>query len=349
MTDALAIVLPFAVVSAPLLKVLAYSQKHNRPSQGWFVAMVAGSLALLSIIGLRYFHTFDFNITLLVPGLALFAAGVILRPLALAAEMGDLKLKWFYPVVLGLAIAFLTYVFPDGFYGYPEAYMVWIERFFVATSWVGFAALFARQDGLDGNVALMTVFIGFGLAMMAKGVALFAMILIGCSLGFMRFNHPPAKVTMGFTGSFWLGFILAGLAIMSLMPHPLSNADCLSLLTLMLYPLADSLQAGLATWRNKKPFDDNLWAGRLLGGGIQPVNLLIRCIFVHFLLFFLSILGYVAHQSLYTLLFGALLLALHHVNIKRLCEVKVKGPTAQKAKVGKASQGKTSKPRAKKK
>lgn len=70
-------------------------------------------------------------------------------------------------------------------------------------------------DGLAGGIAFMA-FGAIGYAAYAKGFEVNAYIcmgLMGATLGFLRYNIPPAKVFMGDTGSLFLGF---NIAVMSL-------------------------------------------------------------------------------------------------------------------------------------
>jgi len=73
-------------------------------------------------------------------------------------------------------------------------------------------------DGLDGLAAgivficLMGLFCKFLLLGMVLP-AFFAIALAGACLGFLRYNFPPAKIFMGDTGSMFLGFSVAALAI----------------------------------------------------------------------------------------------------------------------------------------
>ncbi len=75
------------------------------------------------------------------------------------------------------------------------------------------------SDGLDGlaagNSLLSLCFLAFlGLYIGELTIALLAFTVAGGLLGFLRFNTHPARVFMGDTGSQFLGFICASLAIM---------------------------------------------------------------------------------------------------------------------------------------
>ncbi|MBD3179058.1 MAG: hypothetical protein GF417_05385 [Candidatus Latescibacteria bacterium] len=75
-------------------------------------------------------------------------------------------------------------------------------------------------DGIDGLAAGVGVIGSLFLAFMARssalpGLALLYAILAGGGFGFLRYNFPPAKIFMGDTGSTFLGFIFAALAVIS--------------------------------------------------------------------------------------------------------------------------------------
>lgn len=93
------------------------------------------------------------------------------------------------------------------------------------------------QDGLDGLLSSVTV-IGstawglIALVMVLLGgekmdaatagnyqnIAIFAMALAGGCMGFLRFNHYPAMVFMGDTGSMFIGGALVGMSMLLRMP-----------------------------------------------------------------------------------------------------------------------------------
>jgi phospho-N-acetylmuramoyl-pentapeptide-transferase len=78
-------------------------------------------------------------------------------------------------------------------------------------------------DGLDGLAAGCgaTVFTGLGLQLMLRAhegdpvLAAFCTAMAGCWLGFLAFNHNPARVFMGDTGSLAMGAGLAGVGLLS--------------------------------------------------------------------------------------------------------------------------------------
>jgi UDP-GlcNAc:undecaprenyl-phosphate GlcNAc-1-phosphate transferase len=80
------------------------------------------------------------------------------------------------------------------------------------------------QDGIDGLAGGLVAIslIGFIiLALIFKNILalVISLILIGAVLGFLIFNFPPAKIFLGDSGSYFLGFILAVLAMIFSKPY----------------------------------------------------------------------------------------------------------------------------------
>ena len=74
-------------------------------------------------------------------------------------------------------------------------------------------------DGLDGLAAGVSAIVAAFLAihMIREGqlsVALLPLALLGATLGFLPYNFNPAKIFMGSSGSYFLGWALAALGIM---------------------------------------------------------------------------------------------------------------------------------------
>ena len=86
------------------------------------------------------------------------------------------------------------------------------------------------QDGLDGILSSVTAVGSIGwaaLALIAAAaanvagntlIAVFAMALCGACIGFLRFNHYPATVFMGDTGSMFIGGAVVGMAMLLRQP-----------------------------------------------------------------------------------------------------------------------------------
>src|SRR5690606_8532466 len=96
--------------------------------------------------------------------------------------------------------------FPLGEWAIPVT-MFWI---------VGVTNAFNLIDGLDGlagGLACIAALALFALSAGDPGVALVAAVLAGALAGFLRYNFNPARVFMGDSGSLFVGYLLACLAV----------------------------------------------------------------------------------------------------------------------------------------
>lgn len=88
--------------------------------------------------------------------------------------------------------------------------MLWIMIFVNALN------LIDGIDGLAAGIAAIssTTFFLTGLNLGNPLASLFALSILGASLGFLRHNFYPARIFMGDTGSMFLGFALSAIAIL---------------------------------------------------------------------------------------------------------------------------------------
>lgn len=75
------------------------------------------------------------------------------------------------------------------------------------------------MDGLDGLAAGISAIAAFTLMLMALKTdrqvsALMSAALFGATIGFLRYNYPPARIFMGTIGAQFLGFTLAGVSVL---------------------------------------------------------------------------------------------------------------------------------------
>jgi UDP-GlcNAc:undecaprenyl-phosphate GlcNAc-1-phosphate transferase len=89
--------------------------------------------------------------------------------------------------------------------------ILWIVGFMNVVNWLD------GMDGLAGGVgaigALTLFFLSISDLVNQPPLAVMAIALVGALLGFLYFNFNPAKIFMGSSGSFFLGFMLSVLAI----------------------------------------------------------------------------------------------------------------------------------------
>lgn len=109
---------------------------------------------------------------------------------------------------------------------------------------VGITNAFNLIDGLDGLAAgaalfaLMTLFVAASINHQ-DGAALVTMILAGATIGFLLYNFHPASIFLGDSGSMFLGFMLAGVGLLSSQKSPTVVAVAIPVVSLGL-PVFDT-------------------------------------------------------------------------------------------------------------
>jgi UDP-GlcNAc:undecaprenyl-phosphate/decaprenyl-phosphate GlcNAc-1-phosphate transferase len=115
-------------------------------------------------------------------------------------------------------------------------------------------------DGLDGLAAGSAVFstiVVFVMSLIAPKplVAFLAIALAGATLGFLRFNFHPASIFLGDSGSLFIGFMLAALALAGSEKAPTIVAVAIPIVSLGL-PILDVVLAVLRRFLAGKPLFD---------------------------------------------------------------------------------------------
>lgn len=126
-------------------------------------------------------------------------------------------------VVNGVRIDFLTNYLEWFFGDLGNNYLFLNETLSVGLTllWVvGFTNAFNFIDGLDGLSSGMATISSFSILAVAvqfpdRGAAVLLLAaLAGASLGFLRHNFSPAKIYMGDSGAYMLGYLLAAVSIL---------------------------------------------------------------------------------------------------------------------------------------
>ncbi len=120
---------------------------------------------------------------------------------------------------------------------------------------VGFMNIMNWLDGLDGLAggvgligAVTLFFLSISSLVNQPPLGIISIILAGAILGFLFFNFYPAKIFMGTSGSMFLGFILAVIAIFS-------GGKIATALLIMGFPILDAVWVIAKRIKNKKsPF-----------------------------------------------------------------------------------------------
>ena len=127
--------------------------------------------------------------------------------------------------------------------------VLWIVFVINAMNWL---------DGLDGLAGGIGAISAATLALVAAsnvhtlGWAIPVAALAGSTLGFLRYNFPPARIFMGDTGAMFLGYMLASLSVIGAVKGPAAVVLFVPLLVLGL-PIYDSATTILNRLRHGRP------------------------------------------------------------------------------------------------
>lgn len=223
----------------------SHQVKQGTPTMGGLMFAAVACLVALVLHGTWYGRN-DFVLVLVVVSLLSMLIGFVDDYIKVVKKR-NLGLVWWQKVIaqVALGVAFSAYC-----YFHPQIGSSIIVPFFnlewdlgiwyipLMTLVIMFMINSANlQDGMDGllssvsavgNVAwgLIALFLSMTMASVwqpeqvdnYRGIALFAMALTGALMGFLRFNHYPALVFMGDTGSMFIGGATIGMAMVMRLP-----------------------------------------------------------------------------------------------------------------------------------
>ena len=155
-----------------------------------------------------------------------------------------------------LAAAILLIVGGTGLHLTPWIWVNAIITLFWLVAITNAFNLIDNMDGLCGGVAAIVAVGGACLALLQgdPGRGLLFAILAGACIGFLIFNHKPARIFLGDCGSLFLGFSLASLALSApgaATGHTL--IDSLYVIPAFLYPIFDMTLVSVLRIRAGKP------------------------------------------------------------------------------------------------
>jgi len=137
-------------------------------------------------------------------------------------------------------------------------YLPFAVQYVLTILWfVGLITAFNFMDGLDGLSGLLAMISGttFFIVAMVMGQpesAFMSVIFVAAIVGFLRYNLPPAKVYMGDSGAYLLGFMLAAISLHG----AFKQATIISLIIPMLamgVPIFDSILVVVRRILARKP------------------------------------------------------------------------------------------------
>ena len=128
--------------------------------------------------------------------------------------------------------------------------VIWLVGMANAINWIdGVDGLAAGVSGIAAVVMLIVT-----LFMNQTAAALIAAALAGAALGFLRYNFNPAQIFMGDGGAYFMGFTLAGVAIIGLVKTTAMTAVLLPYLILAVPILDMSAVIFSRISKGKSPF-----------------------------------------------------------------------------------------------
>ncbi|MBD2023910.1 MraY family glycosyltransferase [Leptolyngbya sp. FACHB-711] len=263
----LSIAIAFVISSIPFINQIALKHHkfdlpsnrkvHQRPiARLGGISICLGTLLALGVVGLlageSIFSTAVFSkvIWVLLGSFAFFLIGLVddlvnLSPvLRLGMQISVASCVW----LAGIRIDFLTLpglgLTQLGWLSLPIT-ILWLAGVVNAINWI---------DGLDGlasgvsciaavTVAIVSLFTG------QAAVALVMLALAGSLIGFLFYNFNPAHIFMGDGGSYFIGFMIAGMSIVGLVKSATITAIVLPFLILAV-PILDMVAVILMRLKN---------------------------------------------------------------------------------------------------
>ncbi len=192
---------------------LGKEQRSPIPYLGGLGVFVAFSVALFSTLRFESLESFvPFGV--LIAGAAVVVTLGLLddhRPISALAKLG---------VLFGVTITLSAFdvemrLLPHAFGGVADVVLtlLWIVGVISATNSLD------NTDGVVGGVSAIAGIFIFAIAWGSNAfdaqpwLSYLAVALVGSSLGFLRYNFPPARVYLGDNGSFLIGYLLATILV----------------------------------------------------------------------------------------------------------------------------------------
>ena len=168
-------------------------------------------------------------LTLFVLTTELSHAYVLLGGAILVAVVGIVDDNKHLPPLIRIGVHSLAVLMCLAFLGVPTVSLgsiditaPWLLYPLAAIAWVWCINLFNFMDGIDGIASLQSITMSLSAALILFIVSpqesawIFSLLLLASVVaGFLVWNWPPAKIFMGDGASGFLGFILAGFAVLS--------------------------------------------------------------------------------------------------------------------------------------
>lgn len=184
-------------------------------------------------------------ISILIGGFVIILTGVIddIKPI-------NAKVKFLFQAIAAIIVVIYGRLFFNdiSLFGVTFKFPVYINMILSIIFILGVINAINFIDGLDGlssgisSIYFLTIaIIAIVLNRLGGLDVTLALIMLGATLGFLEHNFPPAKIFMGDTGSMFLGFMIA---IIALLGYKVATITSLIVPLLLLFiPIMDTLLA----------------------------------------------------------------------------------------------------------
>ena len=252
--------------------------EHPVPRIGGVAIFLAVALALLAV---EWWSELPES-GLLRGGLpVILAGGFLIHLLGLLDDIRPIRARWKFLLQILIALGVFFAGVQVTRFTLPFAGSVELGQFlgmvFTVAWLVGITNAFNLIDGLDGLASGAALFALIALFVVAsiygqEGAAILTIVLAGATLGFLFFNFHPASIFLGDSGSLFLGFMLAGVGLLSSQKSPTAIAVAIPVVSLGL-PVLDTTLAIVRRFLRGQPIftpDRGHIHHRLLGLGHSP-------------------------------------------------------------------------------
>lgn len=187
--------------------------------------------------------------------------------LVILGVVDDIKgVKWSVKFLVQsiVSVFMIVYLFKHNYFhfniaGYPIPTEFAIPIVFLAI--LGLLNAFNLLDGLDGLIAgisLIVASLSFVLSLKGDSflISLLSIVVIGSTLGFLKFNGNPARIFLGDTGAYTLGYFTLGILFSATAEADTNHSIDLAFLFIVFsLPVIDTLRVMLLRMSDKKnPF-----------------------------------------------------------------------------------------------
>ena len=223
----------------------SHKTKQGTPTMGGLMFVLTTCLAAAVLTG-NWYSQWDFTLALIGVSLLTMLVGFVDDYIKVVKKR-NLGLIWWQKVVaqVVISLAFSWYCYKHPMIGssviVPFFNVEWdLGAFYVPLMTLAMIFMVNSanlQDGLDGLLSSVSVIGSSAWGLIAvfvtlagasalspkyignyQHLAIFAMALAGGCMGFLRFNHYPALVFMGDTGSMFIGGAMVGMSMLLRMP-----------------------------------------------------------------------------------------------------------------------------------